>query len=62
MRRFFNRRSLAVVGVLLTTQLLTACVVVPGPYYRPRGAVIVQPGYGPPPPYYRGCDGYYCRR
>lgn len=48
MRRFLNRRSLAVVGLLVTTQLLTACVVVPAPYYRHRGAVIVQPGYGYP--------------
>jgi hypothetical protein len=63
MRRFVNRRSLAVAGLLITTQLLTACVVVPAPYYRPRGAVIVQPGYGGPyhHHHYRG-DGYYYRR
>lgn len=55
MRRLVTRRSFAVLGVLLATQLLTACVVVPVPYHRPRGAVIVQPR-----PYYY--DGYRYHR
>jgi len=50
MKRFFNRRTLALAGVLAATQLLSACVVVPAPYYRPR-TVIVEPV-----PYY---DGHY---
>jgi hypothetical protein len=46
MQRYFNRR-VALLGVLLATQLLSACVVVPRPYYRPRAAAVEpQPGYG----------------
>lgn len=46
MQRYFNRR-IALLGVLLATQLLSACVVVPRPYYRPRAAAVEpQPGYG----------------
>jgi hypothetical protein len=47
MQRYFNRRTAALLGVLLAAQLLSACVVVPRPYYRPRAvAVEPQPGYG----------------
>jgi hypothetical protein len=46
MQRYFNR-LVALLGVLLATQLLSACVVVPRPYYRPRAAAVEpQPGYG----------------
>ena len=46
MQRYLNRR-IALLGVLLATQLLSACVVVPRPYYRPRAAAVEpQPGYG----------------
>jgi hypothetical protein len=46
MQIYFNRR-VALLGVLLATQLLSACVVVPRPYYRPRAAAVEpQPGYG----------------
>lgn len=62
MRRLVNRRRLAVLGLLLaTSQLLTACVVVPGPYhYRPRPAVVVQPGYYPYPHHHHP-HGYWRR-
>lgn len=48
MKRFLNRRMLGLIGIACVTQLLTACVVVPGPYYRHR-AVVVEPApyYGP---------------
>jgi len=49
MKRLFNRRALGLAGVLAATQLLSACVVVPAPYYRPR-TVIVEPA----PYYYHG--------
>ena len=50
MKRFLNRRTLGLVGIAAVTQLLSACVVVPGPYYRHR-TVIVEPApyYGPGP-------------
>jgi hypothetical protein len=49
-----NRRALGLVAVLLGTQLLSACVVLPVPAHRHRGPVVVEvePGYqrsGPPP-------------
>ena len=49
-----KRRLLGVLAVVLASQALTACVVVPVPA-RPR-AVIVQPGYAGPPPYYHRHD------
>ena len=56
MKKSTALRTLGLLGVLLSTQLLSACVVLPAPGYHPRhGAVIVGPGYGPPPapqPYY----------
>jgi hypothetical protein len=54
-------RALGVVGVLLSTQLLSACVVLPAPYYRHRGPAVVevQPAYPSPPP---PRDGRYWRR
>ena len=46
MQRYLNRR-IALLGVLLATQWLSACVVVPRPYYPPRAAAVEpQPGYG----------------
>jgi hypothetical protein len=48
MNKILNRRSLGLIGVLLASQLLSACVVVPVPRYR--RAVVVEPAYGPPPP------------
>jgi hypothetical protein len=48
MKRYINRRSLALVGVLLASQLLSACVIVPQPYYRHRMGV-VEPGYNGAP-------------
>ncbi|MET0334092.1 MAG: hypothetical protein ABW190_07450 [Rhizobacter sp.] len=54
-KRSTRGRVIAVVGVVLASQLLTACVVVPVPH-RHR-AVVVQPGYsGPPPGYHRHPD------
>jgi hypothetical protein len=49
-----QRRVLGALAVVLASQALTACVVVPVPA-RPR-AVIVSPGYGHPPP---PRDDYY---
>jgi len=46
-----RRRTLGVLGVILLSQVLSACVVVPVPARRMR-PVVVEPAYGPPPPYY----------
>ncbi len=43
MKAYFNRRSLAVIGVLLASQLLSACIILPRPYL-PR-AVVIEPGH-----------------
>ena len=42
MLRHFTLRRAGLVGVLLATQLLAACVVVPRPYYRSHA---VEPGW-----------------
>ncbi|MGY4829839.1 hypothetical protein ACVNIS_14820 [Sphaerotilaceae bacterium SBD11-9] len=57
MKKSVQRRALGVLAVVLLTQALSACVVVPVPARRAY-PVVVQPGYGPPPPYYdhRGRD------
>lgn len=58
MKRFVNRRSLALLGMLLTSQLLTACVVVPARgyyYYRPR-PIVIEPGYDDDHRYHRDHD------
>jgi hypothetical protein len=54
MPRWINRRSCSLLGVLAASQLLSACVVVPARYDRPR-TVVVEPApvYGPPPHYRR---------
>lgn len=59
MQKPTQRRVLGALAVVLASQALTACVVVPVPA-RPR-AVVVQPGYQgpPPPPYYH--DRYWRR-
>ena len=49
MKRYLNRRSLALLGVLLASQLLSACIIVPRPYHR-FPVVVVEPGYNGPPP------------
>lgn len=40
-----KRRVFGVLGLVLATQLLSACIVLPVPGYH-RRAVVVQPGYG----------------
>jgi len=45
MNKPVKRRVLGVLSVLLATQLLSACVVLPLPAHRHR-AVVVSPGYG----------------
>ncbi len=40
-----KRRVFGVLGLVLATQVLSACIVLPVPVHR-RGAVVVQPGYG----------------
>jgi|EndMetStandDraft_6_1072998.scaffolds.fasta_scaffold877543_1 hypothetical protein len=61
MNKSSKRRILAVLGVVVGTQLLSACVVLPVPGYRPR-AVVVTPGYGYPPPPPREYREPYWRR
>ncbi len=47
MSRFLNRRVLGLLGLVVTAQLLSACVVVPVPHHARRPVVIdVEPGYG----------------
>ncbi len=48
-KQLLQRRGLGLLGIVMLTQLLSACVVLPVPYAR-HHAVIVGPGYGPPPP------------
>ncbi len=50
MQKSTQRRVFGVLAVVLASQVLTACVVVPVPRYH-RG-VVVQPGYSGPPPYH----------
>ncbi len=45
MQRFANRRRFYLLGALLASQWLTACVVLPLPYHRHRPHV-VEPYYG----------------
>jgi hypothetical protein len=52
MLRSATFRRVGLVGLLLASQLLSACVIVPRPYYRPRGYAVEQPAYG----------GYYGHR
>lgn len=49
MQKSTKRRVLGVLTVVLATQVLSACVVVPVPH-RQR-AVVVKPGYPGPPPH-----------
>ena len=57
MKRSINRRSLALLGVLLSSQLLSACIILPRPYL-PR-VVVVEPGHpGGPHGEYRDRRGY----
>jgi hypothetical protein len=44
-----KRRVLAALCVVLGTQMLSACIVVPVPAHRAR-AVVIEPGYGYPAP------------
>jgi hypothetical protein len=56
MLRSSTARRIGLVGLLLASQLLSACVIVPRPYYRPRGYAVEQPAYGgwSRDPYYYG--------
>jgi len=47
MKNLLNRRVLGLATLLLGTQLLSACIVLPVPAYRPRAGVVVdvEPGY-----------------
>lgn len=42
MKAYINRRSLTLLGMLLASQLLSACIILPRPYI-PR-VVVVEPG------------------
>lgn len=60
MQKSTKRRVLGVLAVVIASQLMTACVVLPVPGYR--RAVVVEPGYVhpvPPPRVYR--DPYWRR-
>ena len=46
MQRYFPRCTAGLLGVLLATQLLAGCVVVPRPYYQPRAIVVEPQPYG----------------
>jgi hypothetical protein len=49
MQGFMNRRGLVLLSALLASQVLSACVVVPAPYYRQRPVIVEpRPHYGPP--------------
>jgi hypothetical protein len=63
MQALLNRRRLYLVGALLASQALGACVVVPLPYHRHRPHVI-EPYYGErqPAPMERYPRGYGERR
>ena len=41
-----KRRVFGVLGLVIATQLLSACIVLPVPGHRRHGAVVVQPSYG----------------
>lgn len=57
MKRFINHRTLAVLGLLLSSQLLSACIILPRPYL-PR-LVVVEPGHpGAPHGEYHDRRGY----
>ena len=51
MQKSTKRRVLGVLTVVLASQVLSACVVVPVPHRHRAG--VVQPGYSGPPPYYQ---------
>ena len=57
MNKPFKRRTLGVLSVVLLSQVLTACVVVPVPARRMH-PVVIQPGYAPAPHHHdhRGYD------
>ena len=59
-QRSLLRTGAAVLGAGLLGMSLSGCVVVPVPHGPPRGVVVVEPGYAPPPPWYR--DRYDRRR
>ncbi len=57
MKTRVNRRSLALLGALLASQLLSACIILPRPYI-PR-VVVVEPGHpGAAHGEYRGRRGH----
>lgn len=60
MQKSTKRRVFGVLGVVLASQVLTACVVVPVPAYRHRG-VVVQPGHSGPPPHHHYHDRHWRR-
>jgi len=49
MQGFVKSRTLRVLGVLAVCQMLSACVVVPGHYYRHRAYVHPYDAYSGPP-------------
>lgn len=60
MKRYMNRRTMSLVAVLLASQMLSACIIIPRPFLPHRVIVgVASPGYnGPPPGEYRGHRGW----
>jgi len=54
MKRYLNRRSVTIVGALLTSQLLSACIILPRPFLPHHRAVVVVPAPGHSHGGYRG--------
>lgn len=61
MNSSMKRRVLGILSVVLASQLLSACVVLPVPMHRHR-EVVIEPGYGHPPPPPYDNRGPYWRR
>jgi len=52
MKRFMNRRSLGILAAIAASQLLSACVILPWPYYGHHREMQgdYRRGYDAPPP------------
>ena len=55
MKRYLNRRTLALAGVLLATQLLSACIILPRPFHPRLPFVVIDGNAG----HHGHADGAY---
>lgn len=46
MKRYLTRRTLALTGVLLATQLLSACIILPRPFHHRHPLVVIDGNAG----------------